>query len=79
MNAKPRASGVFCCGLPAAKVNACLVDQGAIDRVVSMQSDAVSEHQIQGTPSFLVNGELFEASGTDPLWQQLEAKLRDAI
>jgi protein-disulfide isomerase len=66
-------------GLPAAKVNACLTDQGAIDRLVAMQTEATSQYNVPGTPAFLINGELVETEAGTPLWQQLEAKLRDAI
>ena len=66
-------------GLPAAKVNACLSDQGAIDRLVAMQTDAVSQYQVPGTPAFLINNEMVTLDGTGTQWEQLEKKLRDAL
>ena len=66
-------------GVPSAKLDQCLADQGEIDRIVQMQSDATSNFQISGTPSFLINGEVVQFEGTDPLWNQLEAKLRSAL
>lgn len=66
-------------GLPSAKLDQCLADQGQIDRVVQMQSDATSTYQISGTPSFLLNGEVVQFEGNDPIWSQLEAKLRGAL
>lgn len=66
-------------GLPAAKANACLSDQARVDRLVAMQSDAVSQYNIQGTPSFLINGENVELDNSATVWKQLEGKLRDAI
>lgn len=66
-------------GLPAAKANACLSDQAAIDRLVAMQTEAVDQYQIPGTPSFLINGKMVEVDNSGTVWKQLEAKLRDAI
>jgi protein-disulfide isomerase len=66
-------------GLPAAKANACLADQSAIDRLVAMQTEAVDQYQIPGTPSFLIDGKMVELDNSATVWKQLEAKLRDAI
>lgn len=66
-------------GVPSTKLDQCLADQGEIDRLVAMQSDAASTHQISGTPSFLLNGEVVQFEGSEPLWNQLEAKLRAAL
>ena len=66
-------------GVPSAKLDQCLADQGIVDKLVQMQSDASSSYEIQGTPSFLLNGELVELEGGTPVWNQIEAKLRAAI
>ena len=66
-------------GVPSAKLDQCLADQSQTDRLVQMQSDATSTYQISGTPSFLLNGKVVEFEGSDPLWTQLEAKLRSAL
>ena len=66
-------------GLPSSKLDQCLADQGQIDRIVQMQSDATSDFQISGTPSFLLNGEVVAFEGNDPIWKQLEARLRGAL
>lgn len=66
-------------GVPSAKLDQCLADQGQIDRIVAMQNDATSAFQISGTPSFLINGEVVQFEGSQPLWNQLEAKLREAL
>ena len=66
-------------GVPSAKLDQCLADQGQIDRIVQMQSDATSNFDISGTPSFLLNGEVVQFEGNEPLWTQLEAKLRSAL
>jgi protein-disulfide isomerase len=66
-------------GLPAAKADQCLASQAEVDKLVQMQSDAVANFEVAGTPSFLINGEMVELEGGTPLWTQVEAKLRDAI
>lgn len=62
-------------GIPAAKVQACLADQAEVKRLVDMNARAVKEHKIQGTPSFLVNGELIEGTS----WAALEPEIRNAL
>ena len=64
---------------PAAKADQCLASQAEVDKLVQMQSDAVANFEVAGTPSFLINGEMVELEGGTPLWTQVEAKLRDAI
>jgi protein-disulfide isomerase len=66
-------------GLPAARADQCLASQAEVDKLVQMQSDAVANFEVAGTPSFLINGEMVELEGGTPLWTQVEAKLRDAI
>ncbi len=51
---KARAAGL---GLDTAKFNTCL-DTGAKAALVSSQEDAGSQAGVQGTPAFLINGEL---------------------
>jgi protein-disulfide isomerase len=62
-------------GIPAAKVQACLADQAETQRLVAMNSQAVQEHKVGGTPSFLVNGRLVEGS----TWEVLEPEIRKAL
>ena len=66
-------------GVPSAKLDQCLADQGQIDRLVQMQSDATSTYELSGTPSFLLNGEVLELSGGGTIWSQVEGKLREAL
>lgn len=66
-------------GLPSAKLDQCLTDQGQIDRLVQMQSDATSTYELSGTPSFLLNGEVVELGGGGTIWNQVERKLREAL
>lgn len=63
-------------GVPADKANACLADQAALQKLVDMSGAAQRDHQITGTPSFLVNGQLVEG-GND--WQALETRIRAAL
>ena len=63
-------------GVPAAKAEACLADTKQVDRLVQMNSDAVSQYNIPGTPSFLINGTLLPDTAT---WETLEPKLKTAL
>lgn len=63
-------------GVPEQRINACLADQQAVQRLVEMNEAAVREHNIQGTPSFLINGELVQDAAN---WETLEPNLREAI
>lgn len=63
-------------GLPPAKTEACLTDQNAINRLVQMNNDAVSQYNIAGTPSFVINGKVVENAAT---WAALEPKLKAAL
>lgn len=67
-------------GLPSARTQACLADQGTVDRLVQMTSDGTSQYNLQGTPSFIVNGKLTE--GPTPgqtQWGALEPQIRSAL
>lgn len=63
-------------GIPAAKTEACLVDTKQVDRLVQMNSDAVSQYNIPGTPTFLLNGSVVPDTAT---WALLEPKLKAAL
>ena len=63
-------------GVPKAKGEQCLADQAAIDQLVQMNSDAVSQFSIPGTPSFVINGKLLDATAT---WDVLEPKIKEAL
>ena len=65
-------------GLPSAKTNACLADQAQADKLVQMRSEADSNFQIPGTPTFVLNGKVVETENS-PLLPQLENKLREAL
>jgi protein-disulfide isomerase len=63
-------------GLPSGRSSQCLTNQGEIERLVQMNSDAATQYNIPGTPAFLINGELAEnAAG----WEALEPRIREAL
>ena len=45
-------------GMSASQVDSCIGDQDAAKRIEQIGQDAVTKYGIQGTPSFLVNGQL---------------------
>ena len=63
-------------GVPSARQQQCLSNQSEVDRLVQMTSDASGTHNVQGTPSFLINGSLAEGAST---WATLEPKIREAL
>ncbi len=66
-------------GVPKAKAEACLADPAAATQLVQMNSDAVANFNISGTPSFLINGEEAKMEAGSPTWTQLEAKIKAAL
>ena len=62
-------------GVPVAKSSQCLTDKAEIDRLVQMNSDATSQYNVPGTPSFLINDKLVE----EPGWQGLEPAIQKAL
>lgn len=64
-------------GVPEAKSNQCLADQNAVNQLVQMTSDAMTEHpEFEGTPTFVINGELAKKTAN---WKTLEPALRKAL
>src|SRR6476619_3911896 len=47
-------------GVPREKVAACLADPNTPTQLVQMQTAAVSQYNIPGTPSFIINGKMIE-------------------
>ncbi len=66
-------------GLPPEKTAACLANQSEVDRLVQMQNDAVTSHDITGTPSFLINGETVKIEPGSSVWSQVEAQIKSAL
>jgi protein-disulfide isomerase len=59
-------------GIGDAKLKSCMADKAAVDELVAMQKFANEKLQIQGTPSFLINGKLLDNTAT---WETLEPQL----
>lgn len=66
-------------GLPSGKTGQCLANQAEIDRLVQMVSDASTQYEIPGTPTFLLNGEVIEVKPGTPTWQQVEGAIKQAL
>jgi protein-disulfide isomerase len=62
-------------GISAEKANACLANQAESDKLVKMRDRANTEFNLQGTPTFLINGQVVPETGT---WEALETKLKAA-
>jgi protein-disulfide isomerase len=62
-------------GIPSGRAQACLADSGELQRLVGQATKDGNEHQVRGTPSFLINGKLVEASA----WKELEPLLQAAL
>lgn len=63
-------------GVPSAKSGACLSNEAEVNRLVQMNSDATTQYPaFQGTPTFVVNGELVDGA----TWKILEPKLQGAL
>lgn len=63
-------------GVPRAKLDQCLANQGELDKLVQVNADAVSQYSIPGTPTFLINGAVVPDTAT---WEKLEPKIKEAI
>jgi protein-disulfide isomerase len=63
-------------GIPRARYDACLAAKPGMDRLMAIRADAVQTHNLQGTPSFLINGKM----QTDVFdWPALEPLLTSAV
>lgn len=63
-------------GVPRAKLDQCLANQAELDKLVQVNADAVSQYNIPGTPTFLINGSVVPDTAT---WELLEPKIKEAI
>jgi hypothetical protein len=63
-------------GVPRAKGEQCLANETEINKLVQMNTDAVSTYNIPGTPTFLINGEVVDQTAT---WELLEPKIKEAL
>ena len=62
-------------GLSEARINSCLADDAALQALGDISRRGASEDNVQGTPTFIVNGDKLDGSD----WASLEARLRTAI
>lgn len=58
-------------GITRARYDECTASKPGMDRLLAIRADAVQNHQLQGTPSFLINGRMqtgvFDWAALDPL------------
>ena len=59
-------------GMSPEKVDACISDKDAQDRINSVSQDAVTKYNIQGTPTFIINGVKTEAG--EATYAQMQAR-----
>lgn len=62
-------------GVPTAKSTTCLTNEQEVNRLVQMTSDATAQYKVPGTPAFVINDTLSDATS----WKTLEPALRDAL
>jgi len=63
-------------GVPRAKGEQCLADQAEVNQLVQMNTDAATNYNIPGTPTFLINGTVVDQTAT---WEALEPKIKEAL
>lgn len=63
-------------GMPESKIDSCLADQAALDRVMEITRTGANEHEVNGTPTFLINGHKIPDAAT---WEALQPVLRRAL
>lgn len=63
-------------GVPTEKAEACLADKEQLQKLVGMTGAAQSQHQVMGTPAFLINGQLAPDTAS---WPMLEPKIQQAL
>lgn len=65
-------------GVPDAKARACLADSAQLDALTKATAKANADHNVQSTPTFLINNEPVELQPTGAAWPQLEQALKRA-
>ncbi len=63
-------------GISEQQAQQCLTDSAAIAQLEEMRNRALSQYNITGTPSFLINGQL---AGGVSNWAQLEARIQSMM
>ena len=62
-------------GIPAARVDQCLADKAAAERLMAFARKAGAEQGVKGTPTFFLNGKKVEANH----WSDLEPLIKKAL
>lgn len=62
-------------GLPGAKFDACMSDAASFEALTKRQQAAVDTYQVQGTPTFLLNGKKIEGT----TWAAIEPQIKSAL
>ncbi len=60
-------------GLPVASTNACLSNATTLNRLQAMQKVAYEKYNVQGTPTFVMNGKVLEGVSN---WETLEPRVK---
>jgi protein-disulfide isomerase len=63
-------------GVPRAKADQCLANEADINQLVQMNSDAIANYNVPGTPTFLINNAVVPSTAT---WELLEPKIKEAL
>ena len=63
-------------GMPEAKVDSCLANQGELEKLLAITDRGTKEFNVTGTPTFFINGDKVEDAAS---WQALEPSLRQAV
>lgn len=63
-------------GVTKARFQQCLTNKAEIDRLTAMNNEAITKFNVQGTPTFIINGQKVDDVST---WEALEPKLRAAL
>ena len=62
-------------GLPGARFEACMADAASFEALTKRQQAAVDTYNVQGTPTFLLNGKKIEGT----TWAQIEPQIKSAL
>ena len=63
-------------GISADRARECLTDSAAVQELEQMRTQATIQHNVQATPTFLINGEVAPTVGN---WASLQARLDEMI
>ncbi|WP_265569904.1 thioredoxin domain-containing protein [Sphingomicrobium nitratireducens] len=64
-------------GVSPAKADACLADEAAVQKLIEMNNIATTDHEVNGTPTFILNGTTLPVEASQ--WPGLEPKLKAVV